>query len=151
MKRLRILVIMFVVVSVAVGGTAAAQADGPNVPDVAVGTAFTYQGRLTDGGVPANGTYDFDFLLYDLPSAGTIIGHLPKGDVTVTNGLFVVSLDFGASAFSGQARYLQIWVRPGSSTGSYTALSPRQEMTATPYALFSTAPWTTSGNDISYS
>ena len=24
-----------------------------------VGTAFTYQGRLTDGGSPANGLYDF--------------------------------------------------------------------------------------------
>jgi hypothetical protein len=24
----------------------------------ALGTGFTYQGRLTDGGAPANGTYD---------------------------------------------------------------------------------------------
>jgi len=28
------------------------------------GNAFTYQGYLTDGGVPANGLYDFSFSLY---------------------------------------------------------------------------------------
>ena len=27
------------------------------------GTAFAYQGRLTDGGSPANGDYDFEFTL----------------------------------------------------------------------------------------
>jgi hypothetical protein len=59
-------------------------------------------------------------------------------------------LDFGTNAFNGQARYLQIWVRPGSSTGGYTPLSPRQELTATPYALFSEAPWATNGITLSY-
>ena len=28
-------------------------------------TAFTYQGRLQDGGTNANGTYDFQFTLWD--------------------------------------------------------------------------------------
>src|SRR5262249_10603181 len=28
-------------------------------------TAFTYQGRLNDGGNPANGSYDLQFSLYD--------------------------------------------------------------------------------------
>ena len=28
-------------------------------------TAFTYQGRLTDGGTPANGPYDFEIKLLD--------------------------------------------------------------------------------------
>ena len=31
----------------------------------AAGTAFTYLGRLTDGGSPANGVYDFLFALFD--------------------------------------------------------------------------------------
>ena len=30
-----------------------------------MGTAFNYQGRLTDGASPANGEYDFRFRLYD--------------------------------------------------------------------------------------
>lgn len=55
--------------------------------------------------------------------------------MTVTNGLFTTQLDFGASAFTGDARYLEVRVRPGSSTGAYTTLSPRQQLTATPYAL----------------
>ncbi len=32
--------------------------------DSALGTVFTYQGKLTDGGVPANGSYDFRFYLW---------------------------------------------------------------------------------------
>ena len=30
-----------------------------------LGTAFTYQGQLQDGGSPAQGTYAFRFALYD--------------------------------------------------------------------------------------
>ena len=39
-----------------------------------VGTGFTYQGKLTDGGAPANGTYDFEFKLYDDLSVGSQVG-----------------------------------------------------------------------------
>lgn len=42
------------------------------VPD---GTAFTYQGRLMDGGSPANGSYDLEFRLYD--DTGTLLGRVP--------------------------------------------------------------------------
>ena len=84
----------------------------------AIGTAFTYQGRLSDGGAPANGVYDFQFALYDAESAGTQVGStIPKDDVTVTDGLFTVELDFG-SIFDGTAFWLEIGVRPGSRDGS---------------------------------
>ena len=53
---------------------------------------------------------------------------------TVTNGLFTVTLDFGTAAFQGDARWLQIAVRP-TGGGSYTTLAPRQALTATPYAM----------------
>lgn len=33
-------------------------------------TAFTYQGKLTDSGTPASGTYDMQFKLFDNPNAG---------------------------------------------------------------------------------
>jgi hypothetical protein len=101
-----------------------------------VGTAFTYQGRLTDGGNPANGSYDLQFGLYDAASDGTLIGTVTEEDVIVTDGLFTVKPDFGAGVFTGDARWLEIGVRPGDSSGAYTTLSPRQALTATPYALY---------------
>jgi len=107
-----------------------------------LGTDFTYQGKLTDGGAPANGLYDFEFKLYDDLSVGTQVGStVPLGDVTVTNGLFTVQLDFGA-VFDGTALFLDIGVRPGASVGAYTTLTPRQALTATPYAITAwKAPW----------
>ena len=37
-------------------------------------TAFSYQGRLTDGGNPANGNYDLQFVLFDSANGGSNIG-----------------------------------------------------------------------------
>jgi hypothetical protein len=102
----------------------------------AVGTAFTYQGRLEADGGSANGSYDFQFLLYDAASAGTQVGTTQTlADIPVQDGYFRVSLNFGTGAFGGGARWLVIRVRLGSSTGSYTTLTPRQEITPAPYAL----------------
>ena len=109
-------------------------AAGPWSPQAAVGTAFTYQGRLTDGGNPANGAYDLEFKLYNAAGGGTQVGStVTLADVTVSDGLFTVSLDFGA-VFDGTDLWLQIGVRPGDSGGTYTSLSPRQPLTAAPYA-----------------
>ena len=60
--------------------------------------------------------------------------------VTVTNGMFTVMLNissqFGADAFTGAARWLEIQVcKPGSVPCIKTTLTPRQEITAAPYAL----------------
>ena len=102
-----------------------------------MGTAFTYQGRLTDLGVPANGDYDFKFTLYDDLTGGLQAGSTESVDgVPVVDGLFTVELDFGTN-FRGEARWLEIEVAPYMS-GSYTLLSPRQELTPTPYALYAT-------------
>lgn len=102
------------------------------------GTGFTYQGRLTNGGTPVNGTCDFEFKLYDAANAGTQIGSTQtKTNVSVGAGYFTIpDLDFGAGAFDGQARWLAIGVKcPTGSSGSYTALNPRQPLTPVPYAL----------------
>jgi hypothetical protein len=114
---------------------------GPLHPQDPLGTGFTYQGHLTDGDNPADGDYDFEFKLYD--DANTQVGStVTVDDQTVTDGLFTVQLDFGSTAFQGDARWLEIGVRPGSSTGAYTTLSPRQPLTPSPYALYSTStPW----------
>src|SRR5262245_52360707 len=74
-----------------------------------LGTAFTYQGRLTDNGAPANGNYDLRFRLFNAPSAGVLVGSpQTNSPVAVSNGLFTVSLDFGAGIFNGSAYWLEI-------------------------------------------
>ncbi len=102
---------------------------------VAQTSSFTYQGRLTDGGTAANGNYDLQFALFDSLSGGTQIGSTQTlNTVAVSNGVFTVSLDFGASSFTGANRFLEISARP-SGAGSFTLLTPRQPVTATPYAV----------------
>jgi len=102
----------------------------------AQGTAFTYQGRLFDGGNPANGSYDLRLTLHDALTAGSLIaGPVTNSPVVVSNGLFTTTIDFGAGAFSGPSRFLQIGVRTNTSLGAFTQLSPRQELTPTPYAI----------------
>ena len=105
----------------------------------AQGTAFTYQGKLTDAGNPANGLYDMQFTLFDAMNvgSGTQQGSTYTAmNVAVANGVFTVQIDFGACAtcFDGSARYLEIAVKK-TTDSSYTTLSPRQPITSTPYAL----------------
>jgi len=101
-----------------------------------LGTAFTYQGQLQNNGVPQNGPCDLRFKLFDASSSGNQIGSTQTlSSVGITNGLFTVSLDFGASAFTGSARWLQSAVACPSG-GSFTTLSPRQAMSPTPNAIF---------------
>jgi hypothetical protein len=100
---------------------------------------FTYQGRLNDGGAPATANYDFTFDLYDDVAAGTHIGStVQKLNVPITNGLFTVTLDFG-NQFPGAARFLAIGVRQAGG-GGFTNLSPRQPITAVPYAIHALNP-----------
>ena len=98
-------------------------------------TTISYAGRLTDSssGAPLNGTYDFRFTLYD--GAGAQRATVVHEDVSVKDGLFTVRLDFTAQEFSGEDLTLEIGVRPGTSTGQFTVLSPRQPITSTPYAI----------------
>jgi hypothetical protein len=111
------------------------QQNGPGEPRIPVGGGFTYQGSLKDGGNPANGQYDFTFELYDALTGGNQVGTTQTFlNQMVTEGLFTVSLDFGVSAFQGQARWLEIAVRQAGG-GAYTTLSPRQSLTAVPYAM----------------
>src|ERR1043166_9732150 len=101
----------------------------------AQGTAFTYQGRLTDGASPANGSYDLRFALHDAPSGGAPITPAITNSATpVVDGLFIVMLDFG-SAFPGANRWLDIGVRSNGTSDPFIPVTPRQPLTATPYAI----------------
>lgn len=98
-------------------------------------SGFTYQGRLTDGGTAANGNYDLQFALFDSLSGGAQVGSTQTlNTVAVSNGVFTANLDFGANAFPGASRFLEISARP-SGSGSFTLLTPRQPITSTPYAV----------------
>jgi hypothetical protein len=96
-------------------------------------TAFTYQGQLHDGGTNANGAYTMIFALYDAVTNGDQIGIGITNSPTLANGLFTVNLDFGASAFNGGGRWLDITVQSGSDSEE---LTPRVAIAPAPYALY---------------
>jgi hypothetical protein len=101
----------------------------------AQGTAITYQGRLNDGSAPASGNYDLRFTLYDALTNGSVVGVATTNSATaISNGLFTVTLDFGAGAFTGPSRWLEIGART-SGGGLFVALNPRQSLSAAPYAI----------------
>jgi hypothetical protein len=105
----------------------------PN-PGLAQGTAFTYQGRLEAGSQPYTGWAEFQPTLWDAASGGTQVAVNTPAQVvvSVTNGLFVLPLDFGTN-FPGADRWLQLEVR--TNIGPFTLLTPRQKLTPTPYAI----------------
>jgi hypothetical protein len=107
-------------------------------------TAFTYQGQLRDGGTNANGTYTMIFALYDSASGGNQIGSAITTSPTLANGLFTVNLDFGAGAFDGSARWLDITVQSGSDNEE---LTPRVQVLPAPYAIFANVAGTASNLD----
>ncbi len=105
---------------------------------VAQGTAFNYQGRLNDGGAPATGAYDFRFAVYDAVTNGSAVSvSVTNAAVGVTNGLFSVTLDFGAGVFAGTNVWLDLAVRAVTVT-NFTPLFPRQPVLPVPYAIFAT-------------
>lgn len=106
----------------------------PNAPAAAMTRSFTYQGSLQSGGEPVNGTFDFTFILYNSSVGGSQAGPIiTRNDVPVSDSLFTVTLDFG-DIYDGTQYYLDIAVRPGSSSGSYVPITPRQAITSVPYA-----------------
>lgn len=99
-----------------------------------VGTGFSYQGYIEKNGSPANGTFNFDFRLFNDVSAGGQIGStITQSGVVVSDGLFTVILDFG-DVFDGTALWLEIHVQ-GPGDPGFTTLGPRQPITPTPYSI----------------
>lgn len=101
-----------------------------------LGSGITYQGQLTDAGVPANGSYDFRFALFTSASDGSAVDTIVVDDLAVSGGLVDAALDFTDAPYNGQALWVEVQVRPGSATGDYTTLVPRQALNAAPYALY---------------
>lgn len=112
---------------------------GPVGTQALAGTGFTYQGQLKNANGPVTGVCDFQFGLWDADSAGAQMGATQTiAGVNVSSGLFTVQLNeagqFGASAFNGQGRWLQVAVKCAGDPAHVT-LDPRQPLTPAPYAL----------------
>ena len=92
-ERKILLNVVILVIALGMAGVACA---GP------MGTAFTYQGRLSDANSPAEGVYDFEFEVYDALGGGSQQGStVSKDDVDVIDSYFTTQLDFGSSVFTG--------------------------------------------------
>jgi hypothetical protein len=117
-----------------------------------LGRSFTYQGELSQSGTPIEGAVNLRFSLWDAASGGTQIGasQIASG-ILATKGLFTAEVnaadEFGAQAFSGEARWLQVEVCSDAGCTSTTVLDPRQAVTGAPYAL---GPWQTNGANLGY-
>jgi hypothetical protein len=102
----------------------------------AQGTAFFYQGQLNNNGAAANGTYNFQFQVFNAVTNGSAVsGSLTNFNVAVNNGLFTVTLDFGQGIFTGNNLWLGISVCTNTTT-TFTPLWPRQPVLPVPYAIF---------------
>ena len=106
-------------------------------PDPSNSVPFTYQGQLQNNGLPASGTYNFTFTLFNAGTGGAYDGPGPhtNNGVIVSNGLFTVLIDFGASVWNGTTNWLEVAVETNGAS-PFTTLAPRQHITPVPYAIF---------------
>lgn len=94
-------------------------------------SAFTYQGRLAENGVPVDGLHHLRFRLYNAAENGSFVGPVDAVNTPVSNGLFNVTLDWGPHAPLLGYRWVEVEV-------SGTVLHPRQYLTSVPFALSAT-------------
>jgi hypothetical protein len=101
-----------------------------NAPSVDITPTMSYQGRLVENGSPVTGSRSMTFRLFDAASGGTLYWEEGPKMVSVSNGLFTVTLGdttpFNVDNFAQQL-YLEITV-------ASTKL-PRQVLQGAPYAL----------------
>jgi hypothetical protein len=110
----------------------------PAVIQAQISTAFSYQGRLRNAGEYVNGTCSFDFKLFDAAGSGNQLGGtVSKTGVAVTDGYFMVMLDFG-DVFNGAARYLEVNNVNCGNPGDPINLSGRIKIGAAPYTIYAT-------------
>ena len=87
-------------------------------------TAFTYQGRLADNSIPANGNYDLQFALFDAATNGVQISDvISSNSFGISNGLFSVTLDFGPGDEDYKRYFANSFIDVGSGIIESSALS----------------------------
>ncbi len=160
MNRRKNLLLVFVMAMMAIfliyQGVVTAQEEGPqqggdnaepqdnetNNPEALVSNNFTYQGQLKSAGAPVNGNCDFIWDIYDVISGGTSLATDTDPNIPVSNGLFTAVIDVPSSVIDSRQLYLEIQVSCPTGSGSYTTLTPRQELRAVPYSLGVRLPFT---------
>jgi hypothetical protein len=134
----------FAAAALALGSLGASQARA----QTPLSSSFTYQGALNVSGSAFTGSADFHFRLYDGATGGNQIGgEIDLTGVAVARGVLTAELDFGAAAWNGDNRWLEIDAKPGAAA-SFTTLTPRQKVTAAPASLYSASPWVRSGMSV---
>ena len=84
-----------------------------------LGSTFLYDGRVWLEDQPLEGACDMQFRLFDAPQGGHRLGAVvTKRDLRVEAGRFSTPIDFGANAFLGEARWLEITMRDPISGAS---------------------------------
>ena len=96
---------------------------------------ISYQGKLTDdNGAPvADDTYPMVFTLYDASSAP--LWSEPQANVLVVNGVFNVMLPVDPGTYPFPAGLFDQELFLGVQVGTDAEMTPRQPLTATPYAF----------------
>jgi len=152
MSRKIFFVSLLSIIAIFVGVTlvTGTQVNEPNYPTEPLDiqdNAITFQGKLNDGGVPADGEYDLQFTLHDDPDLESPVGStIGINNVLVIDGLFTVVLDFG-SVFDGTPLWIQIEVQPSGTEAAFVPLTPRQKLSSAPYASALPGLWTKGGLD----
>lgn len=98
---------------------------------------ITYQGQLTLEGEKVNQPCDFCFSLWNASDGGVRQGsELCKPALSVEDGVFTTTLDFGAQNLQIDLLWLQITADcNGAPPPGPLLLTPRQQITAAPFAL----------------
>lgn len=128
-KYLRLFGLVMTILVVLVAGSTV-------LADTTLASTFTYQGFLSNNGTPVtDNACAFKFELYSVASGGTKIGSTLTPTTAVSGGVFTVQLDFGAAAFDGNDRYLDIQVNCPSVGVGNIQLTPRSPVTSAPSAI----------------
>jgi hypothetical protein len=119
-------------------------------------TAFTFQGQLKSGNVPAQGLHDVRFRLFDASTGGTQVGTTQCIDnVLVTDGVFTTQLDFGPQFTTSSPRFIEIDVRRDTGLAcanptGFVTLAPRQPVSPAPAATHANAAFALESADGSH-
>ncbi|CAG0977503.1 hypothetical protein PHYC_01583 [Phycisphaerales bacterium] len=100
---------------------------------------FTYQGRLLENEAEVNGPRDFTVTLWNHPTSTSVDNRVGAplyfNTHDVLNGLFVLNLNFGAQAFDGSERYIEIAVDYSGQGPGGAVLGPRTRLSPAPHAV----------------
>jgi hypothetical protein len=99
-------------------------------------TGFTYQGKLEENGMSANGNYDMWFRIFNGAGSAQLGSDLFVYNVPVVDGLFTTRVPVDPTVLYNETTdpQLEILVRPAGGF-FYNILSPRQRVSQAPSAM----------------